>query len=102
MGAFSYRITLLQRAQHHVELQGTITLSVRGKRKGKAETLSGKYLGPVGIDRVPLRFLYFQILEGELQIPEGFEPEQIRMMLDIVKGRPQKLDFVREWNPQGG
>lgn len=98
--AFGYRITLLQRAQRHVELQGTLVLSLKGIRDGKPQTVSGKQLGPVAGERIPLRLIYFQTLEGEIQLPEGFEPEQIRLVLDIVKGRPQKLDFVREWNPR--
>lgn len=98
---FSYRITLLQRAQRHVELQGTLALSLKGRRNGKSEVLAGKQLGAAA-DRMPVRLLYFQVLEGEVQLAEGFAPEQIRLVLDIVKGRPQRLDYLRDWNPREG
>lgn len=99
---FEYRITLLQRAQRHAELQGTLSLSLKGRQDGKAAVLSGSRLGPGAVERTPLRLLYFQVLEGELRLPEGFEPEQLRIVLDIVKGRPQKLDYLRDWNPREG
>lgn len=101
-GTFGYRITLLQRAQRHVELQGTLSLSLKGRQDGKAAVLPGSRLGPGAAERIPLRLLYFQVLEGELRLPEGFEPEQLRIVLDIVKGRPQKLDYLRDWNPREG
>ena len=99
---FDYRITLLQRAQRHVEVQGTLALSVKGKMNGRPELLSGKRLGSAGADRIPIRQLYFQVLEGEVRLPEGFAPEQVRLVLDIVKGRPQRLDYLRDWDPREG
>jgi hypothetical protein len=100
-GAYHYRLTLLQRAERHVELVGQVRVSVIGLQSGNPLTLG---LEQVAVPRVeapiPVRFTYFQFIEGELRLPEDFAPSQIRVVVKIGKGRPQTIDVTRPW-PEG-
>jgi cell division protein FtsB len=88
-GRFVYRLTLLQRAQKHVPLGGKLALVVKGVQGGKAVA--------VDVPLQPLKMLYFQILDGEFRLPEGFEPRTVRVVAEVNKGRPQKLESTQDW-----
>ena len=47
--------------------------------------------------RHPLRFLYFQVLEGDLDLPEGFEPAQVRVRAEARGRKLYTVDRVVEW-----
>jgi hypothetical protein len=102
-GAYHYRLTLLQRAERHVELVGQMRVSLIGLGAGKPLTLG---LEQVAVPRVeasiPVRFTYFQFIEGELRLPEDFVPTQIRVVVKVAKGRPQSIDVTRPWSEGEG
>lgn len=93
-GTFAYKLTLLQRAQKHVQLTGKLSLTVKGVRGDK----------PASVD-LPVRsldMLYFQTLEGDFQLPEGFQARTVRVTAEAGKGRPQKLDSTQDWKLEEG
>jgi hypothetical protein len=95
---YRYRLTFIQRAERQVEVQGFASLSVSGTRDGKA--LSIGLPGPDGQrsgNRVPLRFVYFQTLEGDFSLPEGFQPLQVRVRAEIRKGKRQHAERAFDW-----
>jgi len=95
---YRYRLTFIQRAERQVEVKGFAVISVSGTRNGKA--LSIGLPGPGGRqsgNRVPLRFVYFQTLEGDFSLPEGFQPLQVRVRAEIKAGRPQQAERTFDW-----
>ena len=88
-GVFRYRVTFMQRAQKHTEVSGKFSLSVKGLQKGKIVLL------PLAVQ--PLKLLYFQVLEGEFRLPEGFSPQGVRIVAELSKGRPQRLETTQDW-----
>ena len=97
---YRYRLTFIQRAERQSEVQGFALITVVGTRDGKA--LSLPLPGPderrSGY-RVPFRFVYFQTLEGDFSLPEGFQPAQVRIRTEINtrKGKPQPAERTFEW-----
>lgn len=91
---FAYKLTLLQRAQKHVQLTGKLSVTVKGMRGGKPAS--------VNLPVRPLDMLYFQTLEGEFQLPEGFEARTVRVTAEAGKGRPQRLDSTQDWKLEEG
>jgi hypothetical protein len=78
--SFRYKVVVQQLATQHELLTGTLRFSVVGRQDGEAKTLALKELSAsVDGNSVPLRFKYFQNIEGELVLPEGFEPERIEL-----------------------
>jgi hypothetical protein len=95
---YRYRLTFIQRAQRQVEVQGLALISVTGTRNGKEFNfgLPGPD-GPKSGNRVPLRFVYFQTLEGDFSLPDGFQPLQVHVRAEIRKGKPQKAQRSFDW-----
>ena len=88
-GVFRYQVTFMQRAQKHTELAGKFSLAVKGVQKGKVVVLP--------LAGQPLKLLYFQVLEGEFRLPEGFIPQGVRIVAELAKGRPQRLETTKDW-----
>lgn len=97
-GDYRYRFTLLQRAERHVELVGRMRVMLTGTRAGKPHTLGLEEIAVPRIDaQMPVQFTYFQFFEGKLRLPGDFVPAQIRMVVQVSKGRPQTIDVTRAW-----
>jgi hypothetical protein len=95
---YRYRLTFIQRAERQIEVQGFASVSVSGTRDGKALSigLPGPDARQSG-NRVPLRFVYFQTLEGDFSLPEGFQPLQVRVRAEIRKGKPPQAERTFDW-----
>ena len=88
-GSFVYRVTLLQRAQKHVQLIGKLVVTVKGVRGGKPAS--------VELPSQPLDMLYFQTVEGRFRLPDGFEARTVRVGAEAGKGKPQKIESTQDW-----
>lgn len=98
-----YRLTLIQRAEKHGEVQGFATITLLGSRAGKpARVPVGEPASRSGGARLPFAFVYFQAVEGEFTVPAGFQPSQVRVQIDIRKGRPQKTERTFDWRVMEG
>lgn len=82
---YSYKVVLQQLATNHQLINGTLSYKVEGRLNGEEISYSLKDLSrDVDRDLVKLRFKYFQNVEGELQLPEGFEPEGISLLAKSI------------------
>lgn len=77
---YRYKVVVQQLATQHELLNGTLKFKVVGRQDGEAKVMALKELSST-IDSadIKLRFKYFQNVEGELVLPEGFEPERIEL-----------------------
>lgn len=74
---YRYQIVLVRAdGKTSPALKGSCRLSVKGTRDGKKQTLSLKTLSP-GDDPVDFTLRYFTNLAGTLEIPAGFDPEEV-------------------------
>jgi cell division protein FtsB len=97
-GHYRYRIVLLQRAQRHVELTGSATMSIVGMLDGKERRFELPELGPNEADRFrPLKLTYFQVIEGDIALPKGLLPQRITVTADIKTGKPQRIQRSFDW-----
>lgn len=74
-GAYQFRILVQQSSRKHQLLTGDMKVLVHGERNGEHIAYNLSDLS----DQVPeadirLRFKYFQAIDGELKLPEGFSP----------------------------
>ncbi|TXS88988.1 hypothetical protein FV139_20650 [Parahaliea maris] len=100
-GRFAYRIVAQQEARKHDTLHGELQLTVLGLEEGQpiSYPLSG-LSDDVESDGIDLRFRYFQVVEGELAIPEGFQPQSIEISATISKPRKLELRENHPWQVQ--
>ena len=99
-GQFSYKLILTKRGRTTTRVRGKVEVVLRGEDGSgiKEHRLTNLKLENRGKDAT-FSFRYFQVLQGEIQLPEGFEPLEVE--LDIipttkkVKSVSEKLTWSR-------
>lgn len=95
-GRYHYRLALTQPAKKRELFRGQVQIRVEGSLAGKPKTLSSRDLGmKTGEGRYALR--YFQLLEGNWQLPEGFIPDRVRITI-AKAGRQPAQELLAEWS----
>jgi hypothetical protein len=91
---FAFRIVAQQEARKHDLLKGELYAEVYGVIQDEQTSYPLAQLSD-DIDEgvIPLRFRYFQAIEGELTLPEGFEPRGISI---VATSRSPRKSEVRE------
>ena len=95
-GRYHYRLALTQPAKKRELFRGQVQVRVEGSLADKPKILSGRELGmKVGEGRYALR--YFQLLEGNWQLPTGFVPDRVRIII-ATEGRQPAQELLAEWS----
>lgn len=75
-----YKFVMQQLATNHQLLKGSLEVVLIGKQNNLEARYHLSDLSPsVGGKSIKLRFKYFQTIEGDLVLPEGFDPERIEL-----------------------
>lgn len=94
-GRYHYRLALTQPAKQRELFRGQVQIRVEGSQGDQPRTLGSRELGmKVGEGRYLLR--YFQLLEGNWQLPQGFVPDRIRVTIG-KDGRQPAQELLVEW-----
>lgn len=94
---YAYRIVLLQQqARKQPMVVGKLRVTVTGMQGQEAlEYPLVALSGDIKEDAIAINFRYFQSVEGELTVPEGFEPQSVRVMAQVTK--PRKIEVGDEF-----
>ncbi|WP_445363113.1 DUF6776 family protein [Microbulbifer sp. ANSA003] len=80
--SYQYKLQIKQSAARRDVVKGTATFTVVGRQDGEPKSYPLKELSEqVDSESIQLRFKYFQNIEGELRLPEGFVPEGVELSL---------------------
>ena len=86
--AWNFSATLTQNFKRGAETTGRLTLSVTGIAGGKIESVEWKNLSQESESAgIGYAFKYFQQVNGIIMLPEGFEPNSVRVSADGGGGR---------------
>jgi hypothetical protein len=86
--AWNFAATLTQNFKRGAETTGRLTLSVTGIADGKIETVEWKGLSEESESAgIGYAFKYFQQVNGIIMLPEGFEPNSVRVSAEGAGGR---------------
>ena len=95
-GRYAFRIVAQQEALKHQLLEGELRADVIGMQGGQRVTYAlAELSADLEEDAVPLRFRYFQSIEGEMTLPEGFQPDRINVVASSSK--PRKAEVVESY-----
>lgn len=85
--AWHFTATLTQNLNRGVINRGRLVLEVEGTRDGRLETLDWPALrfDPEAA-AIEYSFRYFQQVEGDFALPEGFQPTRVTVRLDPASG----------------
>ncbi len=88
-----FKLVLTQVTEKREMISGAIEMEVAGKQDGESVRLAVADLG--GPQDIRFRFRYFQELDGEFVLPEGFQPEAVHVTARSSGRRP--VEAVREF-----
>jgi cell division protein FtsB len=78
MGAYAYKLVLTKQGKSDRPVKGRFDIRFMGIRDGKQQSLDLKAAaGNYREKATAFSFRYFQVFEGELKLPEGFEPYEV-------------------------
>ena len=90
---FRYEVTLIQALKHDNEIEGEVALDIEGRQDGELATLSAATLG---MQAEPIKFRYYQNVEGRWWLPDGFTPQRVRVR---VIATPNSALIAERWYP---
>jgi hypothetical protein len=89
--AWNFSATLTQNFKRGPETRGRLTVSVSGIADGKLETLNWSRLSQQPANNgIDYSFKYFQQVNGTIMLPEGFEPNRVRVSAEGEGGRAEQ------------
>jgi cell division protein FtsB len=95
---YNYKIVLTQRHSRDQFATGEISMQLNGVDAGKKMRLDLQQLISEGDHSLAFKFKNFQSLEGQLKLPDGFEPKDVLVsILPATRGIKQ-IERTYEWN----
>lgn len=78
---FQYKLVMQQLAVNHKVLSGEVTVTLVGRMAGEERSFTLDILSE-DVDKkdIRLRFKYFQYIDGEVQLPEGFVVDRVDIL----------------------
>jgi len=93
--AWHFTATLTQNLNRGAVNAGRLLVSVEGTRAGRLQRLGWSELRQLpDAPGVPYSFKYFQQIEGDLLLPEGFQPLRVSVRLLPQSGAPVERSFT--------
>lgn len=81
-----FKLVLTQAGRQEQFIKGVVELKLDGELNGKAKTFLFSELGTFQAKHFQFQFRYFQNIEGEITLPDGFIAQQV-----TIKARTQGL-----------
>ena len=101
-GRFKYSLLLIQIVDKHNYIQGGVEISLRGREGEQEKRLMLSQLDKEKTDAVKFRFRYFQNINGEMILPEGFQPREVMVVAQSSGRNAQRLEKTFDWPLNGG
>lgn len=97
-----YNLLLTQVVDKHEYIQGGVSIDVVGLRNDAETRIPLGQISEDASDNIRFRFRYFQNIDGEMKIPEGFQPREIMVVAQASGRNGQRLEKRFEWQTGGG
>ncbi len=101
-GRVKYSLLLTQVVDKHDFVQGGVEISVVGQQGELEKSFSLSELDTDKESAIRFRFRYFQNINGELMLPDGFEPREVMVVAQSSGARGQRLEKTFDWSLNGG
>ena len=98
---YSFNLLLTQIVEKHDYVQGSVEISLVGHQGEGEKQLSLTELSDRSDESIRFRFRYFQNIDSELTVPEGFEPTEIMIVAKSSGRNSQRLEKKFDWQIGG-
>lgn len=98
---YRFAVVLVQQTLRKRFAKGNIDLTLSGSQNNKPTKLKLKDISKVTKEQLSFSLRYFQRIEGEFTLPEGFVPEGVKVLTTLPKGKWQKFNQLSQdyvWN----
>lgn len=98
--SFRFELVLMQQNKTKSTLKGNLKVTLIGSENGKAKQYTlDSMLSDQEQKSLTFSFKYFQVIDGEIRLPDDFQPEQVSVHADIFQFRRKKgeLTTVFDW-----
>jgi TolA-binding protein len=98
---YRFRFTVSNVQKNSGVTQGRIWVTLEGNQDGKVSTLALEAVTAEKVESLKMRFRYFQKVDGQIQLPQGFKPSAVSVEVrPVSKGqKPVKQRF--DWRISG-
>ncbi|RJG42085.1 hypothetical protein D1Z90_14970 [Motilimonas pumila] len=94
-GDFNYRLVLVQLAKNRRAINGDATFTIMGSKGNDKIELPLEQTSIRQKDSLAIDFTYFQIFEGKVRLPAGFNPIEVELALDL---KPDSAYKGEQWS----
>ncbi|NIR58833.1 MAG: hypothetical protein GWO02_04590 [Gammaproteobacteria bacterium] len=95
---FDYKLVLMQVAKNYRTAQGQVEMTIEGSGEDGLVALEMKDVDVEENGKRAYAFKYFQTLEGQLRLPEGFAPERVQVRVTPRGKREAALEQTYDWS----
>ncbi len=96
-GRVEYSLLLTQVVDKHDYVRGDLAISLLGRTAGREKTFPLSELKGGQSDDLGFRFKYFQDMSGEFELPDGFEPLEVRVIARSFGSGAPRLEKSFPW-----
>ncbi len=101
-GRVKYSLLLTQVVDKHDYIQGGVKISLVGQLGNQEKQFLLSELDKEKDEAIRFRFRYFQNINGELMLPDGFEPREVMIVAQSSGSNAQRLEKRFDWPLNGG
>jgi hypothetical protein len=94
---FRYKVILTQVLKEDRTARGSLLLNIEGLQNTEAKVLGLQDVSEKRIKELEFNFRYFQNLEGDIQLPQGFKPQRVTIKL-IPRNRSSQDPFEKTFD----
>ena len=93
---FAYTLVLTQAADQDRWVEGRLTVEVVGENESGRQSLSLAELSEESEYPIKFGLLYFEDFSGQMTLPDGFRPEEVRVAVEVDTGL--RFERVFAWS----
>lgn len=101
-GRYRYHFVVTQLGRNDQVARGRIEFELEGLQDAKPRRLGLAELSPDGGAAIEYRFRYFQAIDGQVQLPEGFIPERVLLKAVPATAPRLPLEWTFDWPLESG
>ena len=97
---YRFDLVLMQQAKVKNVVKGNVDVVIKGSDQGKPKELRLLDLMEEGTTPLAFSFKYFQVLQGQFQLPATFQAEKVEIRTEIYQFRKKRGDLARTFDWQ--
>ena len=94
---YRYKVILTQVLNDDSTARGVIRINIEGMQQSEPRVLSLNQVSEKNVKELEYRFKYFQNVEGEIQLPESFNPQRVTISVIPSQRGQDAFEKTFDW-----